>query len=65
MENTVIIIATALGLATIVSGGVIALIAFWRAPDGFEDTEGCHLGSTLQAGNGGHSGRNGEGSMGG
>jgi hypothetical protein len=39
-----IIIMVVLGIAAVVGGAVIALLASRSAPDGFEDREGFHLG---------------------
>lgn len=38
------IIMALFGILTLVGGGVIALLASRRAPDGFEDQEGFHMG---------------------
>jgi hypothetical protein len=38
------IIMVLLAIAALVSGAVIALLASRRAPDGFEDQDGFHLG---------------------
>jgi hypothetical protein len=43
MSLPVIISLVALGLVALASGALIALFATRRAPDGFEDADGCHL----------------------
>lgn len=42
MVMVVIIILVVLGIAMLVGGAVIALLATRRAPEGFEDQEGFH-----------------------
>ena len=39
-----IIVIVLLGIAALIGGAVIALLASRSAPDGFEDQEGFHLG---------------------
>ena len=43
MEHAVIVLGMVVGLTTLLGGAAIAVFALWRAPDGFEDTDGCHL----------------------
>jgi hypothetical protein len=42
MENRVLIVTLALGLLALASGALIAMLAWRRAPDGFEDNNGFH-----------------------
>ncbi len=43
MESELIISLIALGLLALASGALIAMFATRCAPDGFEDSSGCHL----------------------
>jgi hypothetical protein len=45
LVTVAIIIVLSLGFAALVGGAVIAVLASRRAPDGFEDQEGFHLGA--------------------
>jgi hypothetical protein len=44
MATIVIIVVVLLGIAALIGGAVIALLASRSAPDGFEDHEGFHVG---------------------
>ena len=43
MELSLSVIAGVAGLIMLIGGAVIAVVGMRRAPDGFEDKEGCHL----------------------
>jgi hypothetical protein len=47
MLHPVILWLLAMGLFALAGGALIAMFAACRAPDGFEDADGCHLSPRL------------------
>ena len=47
MESDVILYTLVLSLLAVASGALIAIVASRRAPEGFEDVNGCHLSPPL------------------